>query len=169
MLVYLLRHGIAVARGTVAWPGDDRPLTDTGRVKMEKAARGIARVMDGVDLILTSPMRRAAETARIAADALGAEGKVEACDELAPGASFKGLMLQLAKRRRVRRVLLVGHEPDLGKIVSALLGASGSMIEFKKGALCCIDLDAVPPGPGVQGTLLWHLTPGQLRRVGGMA
>ena len=161
MFIYILRHGIAVQRGTASFPDDDRPLTDDGKEKMRKGAKGIAAVIGKVDLILTSPLIRAHDTAKIAADALGADHKVEVCRELLPGSSAKKLMLYLAKYKNLEDVMLVGHEPDLGFLASALLGSEHSIIEFKKGALCCIEVSGMPPRSS--GTLRWHLQPKQLR------
>lgn len=161
MFVYILRHAIAVQRGTTAYPNDDRPLTDDGKEKMRKAARGIAKIIGKVDVILTSPLVRALDTAKIAAEVLGAEHEIEVCKELLPGASAKRLILYLAKYKNLDHIMIVGHEPDLGYLASALLGSEQSIIEFKKGALCCIELSSLPPRGA--GTLLWHLQPKQLR------
>jgi phosphohistidine phosphatase len=128
---------------------------------MRKAARGIANVIENVDVILTSPLIRALDTANIAAEALGAENKIEVCKELLPGASAKKLILYLAKYKNLNHIVIVGHEPDLGYLASALLGSEKSIIEFKKGALCCIELSSLPLRGA--GTLLWHLQPKQLR------
>ena len=161
MFIYILRHAIAVQRGTLAFPNDDRPLTDDGKDKMRKAARGMTTVVDKVDVILTSPLVRAADTAKIAGEALSAEHAIEVCRELLPGASAKKLLLYLAKYKNLDSIMIVGHEPDLGYLASALLGSEQSIIEFKKGALCCIEVGSLPPRS--PGTLVWHLQPKQLR------
>jgi phosphohistidine phosphatase len=163
MILYLLRHAIAVPRGTTAYPNDDRPLTKEGIDKMMKGAKGMSRVIEEVDMILTSPLSRAKETARIAADVLRAKDKVDVCQELAPGSSVKDLLAYLAKHKNLSHVLLVGHEPDLGYLASSLLGSTSSIIEFKKGALCCLEVPQLPTRR--PATLLWHLTPKQLRQL----
>jgi len=159
--LYILRHAIAVQRGSSGYPNDDRPLTEDGKDKMRKAARGIANVIEKIDVILTSPLIRAHDTAKIAAEAMGADHKIEVCRELLPGSSAKKLLLYLAKYKNLDHIMIVGHEPDLGYLASAVLGSEHPLIEFKKGALCCIEVSSLPPkGPG---TLLWHLQPKQLR------
>jgi phosphohistidine phosphatase len=167
MLVYLLRHAVAGDRDAQKYPDDDqRPLTPDGIEKMRKAAEGIARIIDPPDVILTSPLVRTSETANIAAAALGCKKRIEACDLLRPGASAAVLRPLLTSRAGggTESVMLVGHEPDLGRIASELIGASGSAVEFKKGSLCLIRLDEQHiDQPGV---LLWHLTPKQLREIG---
>lgn len=161
MFIYILRHAIAVQRGTSAYTNDDRPLTEDGIEKMQKAARGIASLIDHIDVILTSPLLRAHDTAKLVAEARGADHKIEICRELLPGNSSKKLLLYLAKYKSLKNVMIVGHEPDIGYIASALLGSNASIIEFKKGALCCIEVATLPPRSA--GKLHWHLQPKQLR------
>lgn len=161
MFVYVLRHAIAVQRGKEGYPNDDRPLTIDGKEKMEKAARGISSIIGTIDVILTSPLIRARDTAKIAAAALGAESKVQICDELLPGSSIKKLLLHLAQYKNLDHIMVVGHEPDLGYLASALLGSEHPILEFKKGALCCIEVSNLPPRRS--GKLHWHLQPKQLR------
>ena len=161
MLIYILRHGIAAPRGVKPYPNDDRPLTEEGIEKISKAARGILRVVEDIDVILTSPLVRAADTARIVAEALNVESKLQVCRELAPGSSLKNLLIYLAKFKKLRSIMVVGHEPDLTYFASALLGKKTPIIEFKKGSLCCIELTTIPSRR--DGVLLWHLTSKQLR------
>ena len=163
MRVYLLRHAIAAERGSAAYVDDDRPLTEEGKDKMSKAAKGLASLVDNIDVILSSPLIRAHDTARIAARALRAENKVQICKELAAGGSLKNLMTYLSKFRSLNSIMLVGHQPDLGFIASLLLGSETSIIEFKKGSLCCIEVSTLPPRS--KGTLIWHLQPKHLRAL----
>jgi len=163
MIIYILRHAIAVNRGTFGYPDDERPLTQEGKEKMSKAAKGIAKLIANVDVILTSPLPRAHDTAVIAARALRAENNLEICKELAPGGSLKNLMTYLGKYKGLGSVMLVGHEPDLGIIASSLLRCEDSIIEFKKGSICCIEVPTLPPRS--KGTLHWHLQPKHLRAL----
>src|SRR5579883_3278273 len=128
MFVYILRHAIAIPSGTVRLKNDDRPLTKEGKKKMTKAAKGIASLIGNVDLILTSPLIRARDTAKITADVLGVENKIETCEYLAPGSPTKNLLLSLGKYKNFKSILLVGHEPELGFIASALLGSDESQL-----------------------------------------
>ena len=167
MNVYLLRHGVAGDRDAKKFPNDDaRTLTDEGVERMREAAAGIAVVVDRPDLILTSPLVRAIQTADIVAKELSCKDRVEVCNALRPGANICAVRGILAARagEGVESVLLVGHEPDLGEIASELIGAKGSGIEFKKGSLCAIYLDTEHFDRA--GVLLWHITPKQLRAIG---
>jgi phosphohistidine phosphatase len=163
MLVYILRHGIAAQRGIKPYANDDRPLTKEGVEKMSKGAKGIMRVIDEIDVILTSPLVRAAETAKIVARALNVESKLQVCHELAPGSSLQHLLRYIAKFKKLRSMMIVGHGPDLAFFASALMGKKTAIIEFKKGSLCCIEVNTIPPRRG--GKLLWHLAPKQLRQI----
>jgi len=164
MLIYLLRHAIAVPRGSAEYPNDDRPLTDPGIQKMAEEAKSLSHILQPLDIILTSPLSRAAETANIVARALSAEPKVQICRELLPDSSIKKLMAHLARYNSLSSILLVGHEPDLGRFASNLLGAGVSILEFKKGSIACIEIDCLPPI--ATGRLLWLLTPRQARALG---
>jgi phosphohistidine phosphatase len=163
--LYVLRHAIAVSHGAIQYPNDDRPLTEEGIALMKEAARGIARVVDAPDIVLTSPMKRAHQTATIAAKAMGCQDRVKTSTKLLPGFKNADLIAELAGIRRKERVMIVGHEPDLGRFASSLLGGTAPFIEFKKGALCRIDLDTLS-AEGRAGRLVWHLAPSHLRAIG---
>jgi phosphohistidine phosphatase len=168
MIIYILRHAIAVPSGSPGYPGDDRPLTEEGIEKMTREALGIRRIVPKIDLVLTSPLKRAHQTATIAAKALGRMKELRIEKQLLPGGNPDQLLNNLAiissKEKGIESVLLVGHEPYLGKLTSQLIGSSSTSIEFKKGALCRIDIDQFPSQ--LRGRLAWLLTPKQLRELG---
>jgi phosphohistidine phosphatase len=160
--LYLVRHAIAEERGA-AWPDDaKRPLTPDGIGRMKKATRGLARLDVTIDVILTSPLVRARQTAEILAAGLDPHPAIVTSDALAPGGSYAALVADIEKLGRKPHVALVGHEPGIGELAARLLG-SRHPIEFKKGAICRIDLEELPPsGPG---DLRWMLTPKILRAL----
>jgi phosphohistidine phosphatase len=126
-MIYLLRHGDAEpANG-----GDDaaRRLTAKGERQARDAGRALAALGAGLDACLTSPRARAAETARIACEALGLEPETAA--ELG-GGGFDALALAAGRGD----VLLVGHEPDFSDQVARLTGAHAKM---KKGGIAVVD------------------------------
>ena len=160
--LYLVRHGLAEERGEL-WPDDaKRPLTAEGMSQMRKAARGLARLGLGLDVVLTSPLVRARQTAEILASALEPRPSLVTIDSLAPEAAYTALVADMEKHARKTRIALVGHEPGIGELAARLVGSRHS-IEFKKGAVCRVDVDDLPPsGPGA---LRWLLTPKILRAI----
>ena len=157
MNLYLMRHGIAVAADEPAVTRDnERPLTPKGVKRLRRAARGIRRLDVAFDGILTSPVLRARQTAEIVASAFDPRPSIITIESLAPGGSYASLVADLEKHGRKTRIALVGHEPGIGELGARLIGSRHSF-EFKKGAVCRIDVDEIPPvGPG---DLRWFLTP----------
>jgi phosphohistidine phosphatase len=160
--IYVIRHGLAEERGD-AWPDDSkRPLSEDGVSAMRKSARGLARLGVSLDAVLTSTLVRAKQTAEIVAAGLNPRPPVSTAESLAPGGTYQEMMADLEKQTRRKRIAIVGHEPGIGEFAARLIG-SRHPIEFKKGAVCRIDLDAIPPsGPG---DLRWLLTPKILRSI----
>jgi phosphohistidine phosphatase len=160
--LYLIRHGIAEERGD-AWPDDSkRPLTAEGTSRLRKSARGLVRLGVAFDVILTSPLVRARQTADVVASVYDPRPHIVTAEALAPGGAFQALLAELEKQARRTRLALVGHEPGIGELAARFAG-SRHPLEFKKGALCRIDVEALPPaGPG---TLRWLLTPRIMRSL----
>lgn len=160
--LYLIRHGIAEERGE-AWPDDaKRPLTEEGIDRVRKSARGLVRLGVSFDAILTSPLVRTRQTADAVASAFELRPHIVAAESLAPGGTYQAVLADLEKQTRRSRIALVGHEPGIGELASRLSG-SRHPLEFKKGAACRIDVDALPPtGPG---SLRWFLTPRIMRSL----
>ena len=160
--LYLIRHAIAEDRGE-AWPDDSkRPLTADGAARMKKTARGLARLEVAIDLLLTSPYVRARQTAEIVAAALEPHPTIVSVDSLAPGGAYAAVTADLQKHGRKPRLGLVGHEPGMGELAARLIG-SRHPVPFKKGAVCRIDVEEMPPtGPG---DLRWMATPRILRAI----
>lgn len=162
---YIMRHGIAVTRGSAGFSDDaKRPLTPQGKQRMRQISEGLKRVGFDVDWIVSSPLVRAVETAEIVAETLGSNLPLEFCEALRPGGSAEALIAFLAKRPERKRVLVVGHEPDLGEMAARLVGAGRhANLSFKKGGCCLITFDAFPPKS--PGRLLWWLTPRLMRKL----
>jgi len=158
--LYLIRHAVAEERGD-DWPDDTkRPLSEDGASRMRKNARGLARLGATVDVIVTSPLVRARQTADIVAAALNPRPPIVTADSLGPGGTYQAFTADLEKQSRRSRIAIVGHEPGIGELAARLIG-SRHPIGFKKGAVCRIDVDTIPPsGPG---DLVWFATPRILR------
>ena len=164
MQLIVIRHAIAMEREEWAQsgrPDSDRPLTDTGRRRMRKNARGLQRFSPHPDLIGTSPWLRAADTARVVAETLGVE-RMETIDVMLPDRHPRELAGWLNEHSDLAAVAVVGHEPHLGELVTWLIGGkSGSNVEFKKGGACLLQFEG--QADAASAMLLWHLTPSQLR------
>lgn len=161
MKLLLLRHAAAVPRGTPGVADDDRPLTPRGRKKFEAAAKGLARIVDRPDVLLTSPLPRAKVTAEIAARAFG---RIEPRTEPALAEdSVADIVAALEKLSSAGTVAVVGHEPVLSAVLAHLLEASDAeRLAFKKGGAALIDL---PEGAKAPGRLLWFVKPRILRSL----
>ena len=161
--LYLVRHAIAAERGP-KYPDDSlRPLTPAGSKKFAESVPGLAEMDVVIDLVLTSPLVRARETAQILASGLKPKPAIAEVEALSPGGRHQAIVEAIkAHAKRHRRLAVGGHEPDLGGLAPEMLGARG-LIEFKKGGICLIEVDgATPGGPG---TLRWMLTPRALRAL----
>jgi phosphohistidine phosphatase len=163
--LYIMRHGLAVAPGSTDYPDDSkRPLTPEGKARMQKIAKGLKRLGIELDWIVSSPLVRAAQTAEAVVQTLQAGVPLDHSETLSPGGSAEGLIAHLAKHSARRRVLVVGHEPDLGELAVRLIGAGRhAHLAFKKGGCCLIRFDEFPPRS--PGELIWWLTPRILRRL----
>src|SRR3954467_2434531 len=163
MELYLIRHGVAAERGK-DWPDDSkRPLTPEGIARLRKAARGLNAMAVGFDQIVTSPRVRARQPADVFAEELKEHPPIATCDSLAPAGSAASVIQEITRHVRKARVALVGHEPNLGELAAQLVGAR-TPLEFKKGGICRIDFDMLPPKGS--GMLRWFLTPKMLRKLG---
>jgi phosphohistidine phosphatase len=140
MDLYLVRHAIAENRAD----GDDdaRALSAGGKAKMNRVAEGLRKLKIRPDLILTSPLVRARQTAEILAQSLHG-AKVEVLPELAPAGAVVAVIPALRPHARLKAVMLVGHQPCLGELLSLLLTGSKEriLIDFKKGGAACIEAD----------------------------
>ena len=165
MKLLLIRHAIAEEREDFAKTGKDdrlRPLTDEGRKKMKQVARGLQEIAPEIDLLATSPLTRAAQTGAIVDTVYGGLKEVE-IEELSPDATPADFLLWLRKRKE-NCIAAVGHEPSISLILSWLLtGTERRIFAFRKGGACLLDFpDEVGAGTA---TLIWALTPAQLREL----
>lgn len=160
MQLYILRHAIALPRGTPGYPTDDRPLTEEGIEKFTQCAKAINIIAGGFDEIISSPLVRALHTAKILAEHASYIKEITVTEHLLPGSPQRILFKFLAHYKHSEKICIVGHEPHLGFIASKLIGIDSSVIELKKGAICRIDINKLPPDG--TGKLTWLMQPKQL-------
>jgi phosphohistidine phosphatase len=160
--LYLIRHGVAAERGE-EYPDDSkRPLTSSGMAKLRSEAKALNELGVGFDVIIASPLVRTKQTAEIIAGTLKEKPQVVTSDALAPAGTPAAVVQEINRHARKARIALVGHEPNLGELAARLIGAK-SAIQFKKGAICRIDFDVLPPKS--LGQLQWFVTPRMLRKM----
>lgn len=162
MEIIFLRHAPAGERedwAKTGRPDSERPLTPEGRKRAREAAKGLARLIETADLVATSPWDRAKETAGLAAKALGAP-LVES-NFLLPHRSPASLAGWLSGLEG-ERVVLVGHEPHLSRVISWLLGSARTVVALKKSQAVLLEAPKAAAGAAV---LAWSLPPKVLRRL----
>ena len=164
--LYVLRHGIAVNRGDAIYPLDsDRPLTPKGVKKIRRIATGMRRLNVDFDVILTSPYRRALETAFFVGREYVMGEAIQSTSALKPEVLPEEAIRLLQNRyASCRNLLLIGHEPQLSALISTLTsGSAGARPVLKKGGLCKLQVDKLEVGKCAN--LLWLLTPKQLSNI----
>lgn len=168
MKLLLIRHAVAEDRDAYrarsgGAPDSERPLIDIGRKKMRKAANRLRTQIPRIDVLASSTLARARETADIIARAYGEPRTLERND-LAPDSAPDSLLAWLREQPGAATVALVGHEPDLSRLAGLLLaGELRPLLSLRKGGAALIDIPQ-PVGPGA-GVLQWLLTSGQLRSL----
>lgn len=164
MLLYLMRHGIAIDREDPKCPPDpERFLTKKGMEKTRAVAQGLRALGIQPEAMLSSPFVRAVQTAEITAAALGfARDKIRQTEALIFGRKPAELFRDLA-RVRAREVICFGHAPHLDEVIAFALGCRSPVTSLKKAGVACLELKAVAPP---RGSLLWVHTPRSLRILG---
>ena len=156
MDIYILRHGIAEDQS--AGESDfDRALTSEGKKKLRNVLRAAGEVGVSPSLILTSPLRRAVQTAQLAAEILDYKGELLRTNALEPGAHPRMVWEEIRVHKDESQILLAGHEPLFSALTAYLLGCPDLQVDFKKGALACVEVSRFNAEP--HGALKWLLTP----------
>ena len=156
MEIYLLRHAIA-EDGAPGRPDAERALTAEGRDKLRRVLKRARQAEVAPSLILSSPYRRAMETAEIAAQMLAYPGRIVESRSLVPDGSPHEVWDELRTHRSESAILLASHEPLMSATAAFLLGVASLQVEMKKAALVRIDCDRFGGEP--RGVLKWMLTP----------
>ncbi|HEY6609367.1 MAG TPA: phosphoglycerate mutase family protein [Candidatus Limnocylindria bacterium] len=151
MILYFLRHG--KAGSPRATSDETRPLTERGEAALRAAAPLWRRLNLRPDLVLSSPLSRALRTAELFCEAMGGMPVVD--DRLRPGARWGDFARAMAPHADARRVMFVGHEPDLSSAVMELTGAAS--VRMRKGGLACVEFYGIPEPGG--GEIAWLLDP----------
>lgn len=157
MIVFLLRHGKAARPSTLIHSDHMRPLTDIGHSEMVKIGRAMKHLDIRPDILASSPLVRAVQTAEIVSEYVGTN--VTLWDELKPE-SHPSVTLKLIQSLHVKSIMLVGHEPHLTDLISNMISTTMLAISLKKGGLACIRM----PAKGL-ASLRYLLTPRQMGKI----
>jgi phosphohistidine phosphatase len=162
MILYLVRHGIAVDRTDPKCPPEaERPLTAKGVQKTRAAALGLKELKVKPDVFITSPFVRAAETAEIFAEALGfPTSKIRVSEALKPAANPAEIAKEIS-RLKAKEVMCFGHAPHLDQLISQLAGGRGVLTSLKKAGVASLEHAGVHSAWRLQ----WILTPKVLRQL----
>jgi len=162
MILYLVRHGIAVDPNDPKSPAEpERPLTAKGVQKTRSAALGLNVLGIKPDVMITSPYVRAAQTAEIFAETMGfAPAKIRVHDALKPAGNPAEIVKEIVGLR-AKEVMCFGHAPQLDLMLAHVTGAHGVFTSLKKAGVACLEHAA---GHG-RWEILWILTPKMLRQL----
>lgn len=164
MDLMIVRHAIAFERDPKRWPDDRaRPLTPEGIARAQRAAKGLKRLVDRPQSVLTSPLTRASQTAEILTKSAGWPAALE-CAALSPGESSEAV-LEALRAHRHKAIAVVGHQPGLGALIAACIpgAAQARAFELRKFGVALLTFDGMPRAG--QATLRWLLAPSTLRAM----
>ena len=160
MTIYFLRHGSAGQSMSNPTQDEKRPLDEEGEQQCAMMGSLLAAMQVELDEVLTSPLKRAEQTASLTCNAMGFEGQLQVVDELRPEAEFPDFRALLQKHKKAQAIMVVGHNPSLSAFLSLLLsrGENDSCVALKKGAVARVELDGRK-----NAELSWCVTPKLLR------
>lgn len=160
MIIYFLRHSSAGEHKADPKKDEKRALDKEGIEQCGMIGRALAAMNVHVDVTISSPLKRAAQTAVLVSNEIGYEGKLQLTDSLKPAATFEEFYEMLRKYAEYDAVMVVGHNPNLSEFLGRLIGRrSPAHVELKKGAIAKVDADSKG------GTLEWCITPKIVRAV----
>ena len=155
MIIYFLRHASAGEHLLNPKKDEKRALDKDGIEQCGYVGRALAAIEAQVDVIISSPLKRATQTASLVGNELGYEGKLQIEAGLRPGATLADFRKLLEKYARQEAIMVVGHNPNLSQFLGAVISDSGceASIELRKGAVARVEMRRS------SGTLHWCITP----------
>ena len=161
MILYFLRHASAGERMSSAKKDEKRALDELGVEQCGAVGRALAALDVQVDLILSSPLKRAAQTASLVGNEMGYEGKLQLEEALRPNATFSDFRRLLDKHSAREAIMVVGHNPNLSEFLGRSISEAGceAAVDLKKGAVAKVEMGRNA------AALHWCLTPRVLRAL----
>ncbi len=157
MLLYFLRHASAGQHKLDPVKDEKRPLDDEGIAQCALVGRALARLQVTPDVIISSPLKRATQTASLVASGLAYQNKVVIDPALRPEATFSQFRELLTRYENHDAIMVVGHNPNLSEFLGRVIGGNRAAVELKKGAVARVEMNHT------RGVLNWCLTPKLLR------
>ncbi len=160
MIVYFLRHASAGQAKANPEKDEKRPLDKDGIEQCGQIGRALAALDVHVDAVISSPLKRATQTASLVGNEIAFEGRLTIDDALRPEAEFAQFRELLSRHSKAEAIMVVGHNPSLSEFLSLLISgrSSESAVDLKKGAVARVEVDKA-------STLLWCLTPKLVRSI----
>jgi phosphohistidine phosphatase len=160
MIIYFLRHASAGERMSNPKKDEKRPLDKTGIEQCGYVGRALTALDVQVDVMLSSPLKRATQTASLVGNEMGYEGKLQLTDALRPETGFADFRKLLDKYAKFESIMVVGHNPNLSEFLGRTISENGceASIDLKKGAVARVEMERT------SGVLQWCLTPKALRQ-----
>ena len=160
MIVYFLRHASAGQHKGDPAKDEKRPLDKDGIEQCGYIGRALAAIDLHVDAIVSSPLKRATQTASLVGNEIAFEGKIAVDNALRPEAGFSQFNDLLARNAKAEAIMVVGHNPSLSEFLSLLISnrSAETAVDLKKGAVARVEVDK-------EATLQWCLTPKLARTV----
>jgi phosphohistidine phosphatase len=161
MIIYFLRHASAGEHLANPKKDEKRALDKEGIEQCGYVGRALAALEAQVDVIVSSSLKRATQTASLVGNEMGYEGKLQIETGLRPEATFSDFRKLLEKYARQEAIMVVGHNPNLSQFLGAIISDSGceASVELKKGAVAKVEMRRST------GTLQWCLTPKLVRAL----
>ncbi len=161
MIVYFLRHASAGEHLSNPKKDEKRALDKTGIEQCGYVGRALTAWDVQVDVVISSPLKRSAQTASLVGNEMGYEGKLVFDDSLRPGATFANFRKLLDKYARYEAIMVVGHNPNLSEFVGRTVSENGceAVVDLKKGAIARVETARN------SAVLQWVVTPKQLRSL----
>ncbi len=162
MIIYFLRHASAGQSKANAAQDAKRPLDSDGIEQCGYVGRALAGIDVQVDAIISSPLKRATQTASLVANEIGHDGELAISDALDTDATMESFQQLLDKQSKQDAIMVVGHNPSLSQFLSLLIsgGTHDKVIDLKKGAVAKVDWSARKPA-----VLGWCITPKMVRSI----
>jgi phosphohistidine phosphatase len=161
MIIYFLRHASAGEHFVNPKKDEKRALDKEGIEQCGYVGRALAAIEAQVDVIISSPLKRATQTASLVGNEMGYEGKLQVEAALRPGATFADFRKMLEKYSRQESIVVVGHNPNLSQFLGTVISESAceASVDLKKGAVARVEMRRS------SGTLQWCWTPKALRAL----